>query len=139
MELEGEDGSRNKRDTTFDQMMLKTIFLMIIVSTFLVAGQLVLSKTLIHFAEGLTFGALLQFLLDKYLWAAVVLVGTASAVWLYVLSFQSISIAYPLVSLSYVIMIVAAYFFKGEPITYSKILGVLFIGIGIFFISRNAR
>lgn len=118
--------------------MIKTILLMLLVSTFLVAGQLVLSKTLVHFAEGLTLTAVLRFMSDKYLWVAVFLVGIGASVWMYVLSFQKISVAYPLVSLSYVLMIIAAYFLKGEAITYSKILGVLLICVGIFFISRGA-
>ena len=120
-------------------MMAKTIALMLVVSTFLVAGQLVLSKTLVHFAGGLTLDTVLKFLFDKYLWIAVIFVGIGSSVWLYVLSFQKLSIAYPLVSLSYILMIIAAYYFKGEPITINKIIGVLLICLGIFFVSRSAQ
>lgn len=118
--------------------MAKTVLLMSLASTLVVVGQLLLTNTLIHFTGGLTFNVVLQFLLDKYLWAAVFLVGIASSLWLYVLSFQKISVAYPLFSLSYILMIIAAYFLKGEPITLSKIFGVLLICAGIFFVSRGA-
>ncbi len=54
--------------------------------------------------------------------------------WLIVISKLQVSKAYPAVSLSYVIVILAGYFFLGEPLTMKKLLGGLIILIGVYVI-----
>ena len=58
--------------------------------------------------------------------------------WLAVLSKTEVSLAYPLLSVGYIITAVAGYFWLGEHVNGVRILGILFIGVGIFFISRSA-
>lgn len=56
--------------------------------------------------------------------------------WLFVLSRMELSKAYPLVSLGYVITLFLGFIFLNEPISLSKIIGILFIIIGVIFVTR---
>ena len=48
-----------------------------------------------------------------------------------------VSVAFPSVSLSYALVVVAAYLFRDEPLGWMKIAGVLFIGAGVFLVARQ--
>jgi multidrug transporter EmrE-like cation transporter len=47
-----------------------------------------------------------------------------------------VSIAYPLLSVGYVVNAIGAYFLLGEALTLSRWLGIGFIVIGVWLISR---
>jgi undecaprenyl phosphate-alpha-L-ara4N flippase subunit ArnE len=117
--------------------MMRTILLMILVSLFLVTAQLLLSKTLIHFKNGISIRYVLSFLQDKFLWMAICSVGIASVMWMYVISFQKLSIAYPMISFSYVLMTIATRFIKHEPISLGKSIGIALICAGVFFLFQK--
>jgi len=57
--------------------------------------------------------------------------------WIVALKRVQLSIAYPMASIGYVIVIIAAYFMLGEPLTGKKLLGIALICAGVFFISRS--
>lgn len=49
-----------------------------------------------------------------------------------------VSVAFPSVSLSYVLVVVAAYWFRDEPLGWDKLAGVLLICSGVFLIAHQA-
>lgn len=49
-----------------------------------------------------------------------------------------VSVAFPSVSLSYVLVVALAYWRYDEPLTWSKLAGVLFICFGVFLVARQA-
>jgi drug/metabolite transporter (DMT)-like permease len=57
--------------------------------------------------------------------------------WLTALSRVDLSYAYPFASLSYLVMLVAAWRLFGEDISALRILGSLVIMLGVFLISRS--
>lgn len=57
--------------------------------------------------------------------------------WLAALSRVDLSYAYPFASLSYVVMLLAAWFLFNEHITPLRLLGTLIVGIGVLLISRS--
>lgn len=57
-------------------------------------------------------------------------------IWIFVLTKSQVSIAYPLLSIGYIINIFLAYYLFSEPITISKIIGITFIVIGVITITR---
>ena len=70
-----------------------------------------------------------------------ILVGLACYVasfglWIGVLSRLDVSIAYPLLSIGYVISAFAAYYMFGEPLTMPKLLGIGLILLGVVVLSR---
>lgn len=58
-------------------------------------------------------------------------------VWIMGLSRVPVSIAYPMLSLGYVINAVAAYFLFGEALGASRWLGIGFIIVGVWLVARN--
>lgn len=78
----------------------------------------------------------------KSLTSPFVLVGAflyffSALVWFMVLSKIDLSVAYPALSLGYIIVLFVGYFFLGESLTFIKFLGVLLICGGVFLIFRN--
>ena len=57
-------------------------------------------------------------------------------VWMLVLGKVEVSLAYPLLSIGYVIAAVIGYFFLGEHVTTYRILGIAIICVGIVVLSR---
>lgn len=59
-------------------------------------------------------------------------------VWLVVLSRAEISLAYPMVSVGYVVTALAAYFWLGEQLGPMRLAGILVIIIGVWLVARTA-
>lgn len=71
-----------------------------------------------------------------------IILGLASyvisvVVWLLVLSRTDVSIAYPMISLGYVVSAFAAYFFLGEHLSLMRITGIFIILLGVFLVARS--
>lgn len=62
--------------------------------------------------------------------------AAASILWMYIIRHYPFSMAYPLVSLSYVFGLVAAMIFFHEQVDLGKWLGVLMIMIGCYIIAK---
>ena len=57
-------------------------------------------------------------------------------VWILALSRVPVSVAYPMLSIGYVVNAVAAWFLFGESITAQKLVGIGFIIVGVYLVSR---
>jgi multidrug transporter EmrE-like cation transporter len=58
-------------------------------------------------------------------------------VWIMGLSRVPVSIAYPMLSLGYVVNAVAAHYLFGEAVTVSRWLGIGFIVLGVWLVARS--
>jgi multidrug transporter EmrE-like cation transporter len=58
-------------------------------------------------------------------------------VWILGLSRVEVSIAYPMLSVGYVLNAVAAWYLFGESMTAQKLIGIAFIVAGVFLVARN--
>ena len=58
-------------------------------------------------------------------------------VWILGLSRVPVSIAYPMLSLGYVVNAIAAYYLFGEAVTAQRWLGIGFIIIGVWLVARS--
>lgn len=67
--------------------------------------------------------------------------GLSMVCWFMVLRYLPLSRAYPLISLSYAVVYLAAVFLPwlNEPMSLRKNLGVLIILLGVWLVSRNAQ
>jgi drug/metabolite transporter (DMT)-like permease len=63
--------------------------------------------------------------------------GAGAVLWLAVLAREEVSYAYPLSSLGYLIVMVGSYLLFQEHISPSRIIGVLLLIIGVFFIEYS--
>ena len=71
------------------------------------------------------------------LWGGLICYGLSLVVWIMGLSRVPVSVAYPILSVGYVLNLFLAHWLLGETITATKISGVFFIMIGVILISRN--
>jgi len=58
-------------------------------------------------------------------------------VWIIGLSRVPVSVAYPLLSVGYVVNAIAAHYLFGEAVTVSRALGIGFIVIGVWLVARS--
>ena len=58
-------------------------------------------------------------------------------VWILGLSRVEVSIAYPMLSIGYVLNAVAAWYLFGESLTAQKLIGIAFIVTGVFLVARS--
>ena len=66
-----------------------------------------------------------------------ILIFGGSLFWLSVISRSHLSWAYPMLSMSYVIVVVLSAIFFSEPITTWRVVGVLTIIAGVFMVYRS--
>lgn len=59
------------------------------------------------------------------------------AVWIVGLSRVPVSIAYPMLSVGYIVNAVAAWYLFGESLTAQKLIGIAFIVCGVFLVARS--
>jgi drug/metabolite transporter (DMT)-like permease len=78
---------------------------------------------------------LLATALSPYILAGLSLYVASFALWLVVLSRLEVSVAYPMLSLGYVLAAVVAYIWLGEALTLPKVAGIGFVIVGVYFLS----
>ena len=59
------------------------------------------------------------------------------AVWIMALSRVEVSIAYPMLSIGYVVNAVAAWYLFGEAVTGTRLAGIAFIIVGVVIVARS--
>ena len=59
------------------------------------------------------------------------------AVWIVGLSRVPVSIAYPMLSVGYIVNALAAWYLFGESLTAQKVVGIAFIVCGVFLVARS--
>ena len=116
---------------------MKLLLLAIVQSMLLAGGQVLLKFGL---------GRMLPFSMSVEFWRSVFVnwqfavcglcYGAGSILWFHIIKNYPFSMAYPLVSLSYVFGMIAAMVFFNEPINTLKWLGVLLIMLGCYLIAR---
>lgn len=120
--------------------MISPIVLIFINIFLVVIGQFLLKKGM-NLIGGFEAGSWLVFF-TKVFTSAWVLIGLSiyivgSLLWFIVLSKVDLSFAYPLISLSYILVFIVSVLFLGESFSLLRLLGVGFIMLGVFFISRS--
>lgn len=114
------------------------LFLLAIIQSLLLAGGQVLLKYAL--ARMLPFAWTFEFwksVFANWQFAACGLCyGAGSILWFYIIKHFPFSMAYPLVSLSYVFGMIAAIVFFHEPVNMTKWIGVLLIMLGCYLIAR---
>ncbi len=59
------------------------------------------------------------------------------AIWILALSRVEVSIAYPMLSIGYVVNAVAAYFLFGEAVSTQRLVGIGIIVLGVYVVARS--
>lgn len=117
-------------------------FLLILSNVVLVVIGQVLIKQGVNKIGGFDWSHLDSFLFRSFT-APLIILGLvfyviSAAIWIMILSKMPLSFAYPMLSIGYILILFVSWLFLHETITPLKILGVLLICLGIFFIYKTA-
>ncbi len=117
-------------------------FLIILSSVLLnAAAQIFLKKGSTTLSLQSTDSALIHLLLNTlsnwFIWGGLACYAFSVAIWILALSRVEVSTAYPMLSIGFIVSTLAAWFFLGESLEPSKIIGIILITIGVLIISRS--
>jgi drug/metabolite transporter (DMT)-like permease len=125
--------------------LVPSVILLVISVSFAVAGQLTLKEAMDNVgpvggaqvsAAGDTIARIAR---EPRLWVGLALFGISAMFWLVVLSRVPISVAYPSVGLSYIVVVAYEKFVKHEHIPSLRWLGVFVVAAGIALIGFSFR
>jgi multidrug transporter EmrE-like cation transporter len=86
-------------------------------------------------ANALPVGLRLAF--EPHILGGIACYVVSVAVWILALSRVEVSIAYPMLSIGYVVNAVAAYYLFGEAVTPTRLVGIGIIILGVFIVARS--
>ncbi|OGK23212.1 hypothetical protein A3H80_04770 [Candidatus Roizmanbacteria bacterium RIFCSPLOWO2_02_FULL_37_19] len=112
-------------------------FLLVLAIILLSAGQLLLKKGVIDAPPQGTLQSVVTTLLNPYVIAGYFFYGVSSIVGLYVLKQLPISVAFPAMSTTYIIIVFTSALWFKEPLTSYKLIGVALILFGVSFLFRD--
>lgn len=102
-----------------------------------VIGQFLFKYGLNQLGDIKTGLSFLKVLLSPYIIIGIFSYVIATASWLAILSKTELSFAYPLISLSYIMVLLLGIFFLKEHVNLFRWIGVLFITTGVAFIAKT--
>ena len=118
--------------------MLKLISLVTVQCFLLTASQVFLKKALLAFGKfNFSFEFFKTVFTNLNFALSGISIALASIIWMYVLKIFEFSSAYPLISISYVFGLLAAYFIFHETISWTRWLGVGIIMIGVILVVQK--
>ncbi len=117
-------------------------YILLIFNVFLtVLGQILLKQGVTYVGRIDSFRELLskfwQLILNPYVIGGVSIYGFTTFVWLVILSRIKLSIAYPMLSLGYVMAIPFSWLFFKETIPRVRIIGAIIICIGVYLVAQG--
>lgn len=74
---------------------------------------------------------------NLWLWLGLLCYAVSVVVWLLALSRVDVSIAYPMLSVGYVVNAIAAWQLFGEPLNIGKVVGIGIIIVGVYVLARS--
>lgn len=83
-------------------------------------------------------GSYWQALTSPWVWGGMALYGLSAVAWLWVLSRLDVSLAYPLVSLGFVLTMGAGILWLGEPWSWQRLAGAALILAGVALLATDA-
>jgi multidrug transporter EmrE-like cation transporter len=79
----------------------------------------------------------LRLALEPHILAGLACYVVSVVVWVIALSKVPVSIAYPMLSIGYVVNAIAAYYLLGESVTPMRLAGIGVIILGVFLVARS--
>lgn len=119
--------------------MSRILGLILVALIFALSGQVLMKKGMNRIGV-ITFdqpAKLLQIAMEPLVIGGVLLMACGALVWLVILSQADLSYALPLFGgVAYLILPVISWAFLGEPMTLTRLLGILLISGGVFLVTR---
>lgn len=123
-------------------MTIKYFILTVFVTLLLAMAQVIVKLGLnriggFHISFKSFFSDIIPFISSYCLWIGFITIIVSSFLWMKVLAKVELSVAYPLISISYIFGIIAAVIIFKESVPLIRWVGVIVIMFGIFLITRN--
>ena len=74
---------------------------------------------------------------QPYILGGMICYAISLVVWIMALSRVPVSVAYPMLSIGYIVNAVIAYYWFGEPLAMQKMLGIGFIVVGVVLVAKS--
>lgn len=128
--------------TKAGKILLKPFLILIIAVLFSVTGELLLKHGMnqvgfFSLQPGQFFSTLPRVFASPFILLGFGSIFTGSIFWLSVISRVPLSYAYPMLSTSYILVVLASWIFFGEHITLTRIAGVAVIIAGVAVVFRS--
>lgn len=114
-------------------IVLSGVLVNVVAQLLLKAGT---QQLTIDFTSGKAVQTLLAIFFQPHILAGLTCYFISSIIWIAALSKLEVSIAYPMLSIGYVITTGMAWFLFGEAITTSKVVGTALILLGVIVLTR---
>ena len=79
----------------------------------------------------------LRLAIEPHILAGLACYVVSVVVWIVALSRVPVSIAYPMLSIGYVVNAIAAWYLLGEAVTPARLVGIGIIVLGVFIVARS--
>ena len=116
-------------------LILSSVSLNAFAQLFIRQGMLKLGKISMNINE--LYHMIIQAIGNIYIWAGMMSYAVSILLWMVVLSKVNVSLAYPFLSIGYIVTAVIAYFAFGEPITLQKVAGIAIICLGVVVLTYS--
>lgn len=116
-------------------LILSGVLLNAIAQLLLKAGTNAIGHFTFHASNLIPVG--LKVALQPYILSGLACYGISLVLWIMALSRVPVSIAYPMLSIGYILNAIVAHFWFGEALVLQKMLGIGFIIIGVVLITRS--
>jgi drug/metabolite transporter (DMT)-like permease len=101
-----------------------------------VIGQFLLKKGVLASSLTANLDSIFKTIFSPYVFFGFFVYAASSIIWLFVLQKFPLSVAYPALSLTYVVIVILSIFLLKEPVTSVKIAGMFFIVLGVYFLFK---
>jgi multidrug transporter EmrE-like cation transporter len=98
-------------------------------------GQLLFKQSAIFVNQNSNLNILTRYLFNPWFYGAVAFFAVATFIWVQILTTMKISVAYPLLSVSYIITAAGAFYFFGEKLSPVNLVGIFLIMLGVSLVS----
>lgn len=116
-------------------LVLSGVLLNAIAQLLLKSGTNVLGD--INFHSGKIIQLAFKVFTEYHIFAGIICYVVSLGLWIMVLSKLDVSIAYPMLSIGYVINAIAAWYLFGEVLSAQKLSGIFIIIVGVVFVARS--
>jgi spaO len=116
-------------------LILSSVFLNALAQIFIRQGMLKLGSVSFNMEQ--IWNMALSVFTNMYLLSGMFSYGISIILWMIVLSKVNVSLAYPFLSVGYVVTAVLAYLIFKEPLTVQKIFGIAIICLGVVILTYS--
>ena len=98
-------------------------------------GQLFFKQSATYFNDNSELNLLQKYITNPWFYFAIIFFAVSTFIWVKILTQMKLSVAYPILSISYILTSVGAYYIFKEKLTILNLVGIFFIMVGVSFVS----